>query len=206
MAKSLESAEECTPPEQGDISDAILTVALRRFGESGFKATTLIAIATEAGVSRPTVYSRYPDKIHLFRAVIKKGYDESLAAAAETIERGGEIEIVLSRVLLDYYGGIFDRFHGLPQVDELVLVQSEHAEDLVVEAREQWGRLLLRLFRQFANKGGVSTKHLGMSLPQIVDFVRLAPLSMKTAETTRRQYHKRLKNLAAITAAALQVD
>jgi hypothetical protein len=60
---------------------------------------------------------------------------------------GGAFDKVLEQVLLDYYGGLFDRFHGLTEIHELALVKSEHASDLIDKARAHWQSLLNRLLR-----------------------------------------------------------
>ena len=62
--------------DEGDLTtEAILEAALAAFGSHGFRATSLSQIASAAKVSRPTLYARYPDKIHLFRAVLQRGND-----------------------------------------------------------------------------------------------------------------------------------
>ncbi|MCJ2010365.1 TetR/AcrR family transcriptional regulator [Methylobacterium sp. WL30] len=65
----------------------IVEVATRLFMERGFDATSIDAVAEAAGVSKPTLYSRYRDKRALFEAVLDERIREWLAplsAAAET--------------------------------------------------------------------------------------------------------------------------
>ncbi|MEU0690050.1 TetR/AcrR family transcriptional regulator [Streptomyces uncialis] len=49
---------------------AILDAALRVFGEVGYPAATVDAIAAEAGVAKPTIYNHLGGKENLFRAVM----------------------------------------------------------------------------------------------------------------------------------------
>lgn len=64
----------------------IVEVATRLFIERGFDGTSIDAVAEAAGISKPTLYSRYQDKRALFEAVLQDRIREWLAplsAAAE---------------------------------------------------------------------------------------------------------------------------
>lgn len=64
----------------------IVEVATQLFIERGFDGTSIDAVAEAAGVSKPTLYSRYHDKRALFEAVLQDRIREWLAplsAAAE---------------------------------------------------------------------------------------------------------------------------
>ena len=64
----------------------IVEVATQLFIERGFDGTSIDAVAEAAGVSKPTLYSRYQDKRDLFEAVLQDRLREWLAplsAAAE---------------------------------------------------------------------------------------------------------------------------
>lgn len=64
----------------------IVEVATRLFIERGFDGTSIDAVAEAAGISKPTLYSRYQDKRALFEAVLQDRLREWLAplsAAAE---------------------------------------------------------------------------------------------------------------------------
>ena len=192
--------------EQDRATREILGAALSVFGSEGFKKTTLSKVAGVAGVSRPTLYARYSDKTELFRAVIEQAYEEALATAAETVARGGPFDEVLGQILLDYYGGLFDRFYGLSEINELALVKSEHASDLIDTARARWQSLLGRLLRERTKTEDISARKPGVPIAQLVDLLRLAPLSLKEPGTSRARYRKQLTNLAKVVAASLQTD
>ena len=189
-----------------DITEAILDAALHAFGTRGFRATSLSHVALAAKVSRPTLYARYPDKRHLFRAVLRHHYAEALETAAAAAERSAGLEDALRGVLQGYYGTLFDRFHGLPQIEELTLVQSEQAGDLVAEARESFRKLVTRMLRAEVRRGSANLERLGMPLSQLVDLVRLSPLALKGRDTERTHYRRALGNLASVVAKALRED
>lgn len=53
------------------IRRTILDAAAELFMATSYEATTMEAVAKSAGVPKSTLYKRYPDKIHLIRAVLK---------------------------------------------------------------------------------------------------------------------------------------
>jgi AcrR family transcriptional regulator len=54
------------------VGDAIAAATLRLLGERGFAATTLEAVAAEAGVGKPAIYRRFPDKAALVADVVRR--------------------------------------------------------------------------------------------------------------------------------------
>ena len=60
------------PEDVADIEDKLLAVALREFQEQGYGAASVTKIVKTAGMSKTTLYSRYPSKEHLFRAILKR--------------------------------------------------------------------------------------------------------------------------------------
>lgn len=61
---------------------AIVEAAACLFMERGFEATSMDAIAAQAGVSKATLYARYPDKDALFREVIRHKCESAVDPAA----------------------------------------------------------------------------------------------------------------------------
>ena len=181
-------------------TEAILAAALTLFGEGGFKATSLSQVASTAGVTRPTVYARYADKTKLFQAVLQSEYDAALAATVAAGESEAGFGEVLRRVLFAYYGTLFDRLHGLPKVDELALVQSSAAADIVAATREALRKQLGRMIRDQIKSGKIDSKRLPMPVPQLVELIRQSAVSFKTPDTSRAQYRRSLANLARLVA------
>lgn len=64
---------------------AMLETALDHFLDLGFERTTIESIARSVGMTKRTLYARYPDKVALFRAAVGLAIDR-FAVSQEQIE------------------------------------------------------------------------------------------------------------------------
>jgi len=83
----------------------LLDSALDLFLARGFEPTTIEAIAASVGMTKRTVYARYPDKVSLFRAAVRRAI-EQLAVPPQRIRAAdcGDLEqtlINLARLRVD---------------------------------------------------------------------------------------------------------
>ena len=182
-------------------TEAILDAALQEFGTRGFRGTSLSRVASAAGVSRPTLYARYQDKRTLFRAVVRRGFDEALAGVDAAVAAGGPPEKVLGAVLDAYFGSLFDRYHELPEIDELARHQLDEAEDIAQDARARFRSSVQRWVRARAKETG---REPAIAAAQAVDLTCLAPYALKVPGTSRALYRRRLAALAQAVADQLR--
>lgn len=77
----------------------LLETALDHFLEKGFELGTIEAIALRVGMTKRTVYARYPDKVSLFRAAVNLALDR-YAVSQEELEATdrGDIAQTLSQL------------------------------------------------------------------------------------------------------------
>jgi AcrR family transcriptional regulator len=62
---------------------SIIQTAFRAFGERGYRATTIKAIARRAGVAPGSVYTYFADKDDLFRSTVEEGWEAFLGRLEE---------------------------------------------------------------------------------------------------------------------------
>lgn len=104
-------------------TEAILDAALALFAEKGVLAS-MEAIARQAGVSRQTLYNRFPSKIDIGRALAAR----RAAALTEPLRTGGEPKAVLA----GYAEGLLHKMRGDTGPDALrgVALMSPTAPEL----------------------------------------------------------------------------
>jgi TetR/AcrR family transcriptional regulator, mexJK operon transcriptional repressor len=108
--------------------DAIIAAAQHRFTQESFDRVSLDLIAADAGVSKVTIYSHFPNKEALFIAAVSAGCEAVFARVDLNAPDTGPIEDVLYQLGCDFLGMIFD-----PDVDRLhavILSEGPHRPEL----------------------------------------------------------------------------
>lgn len=105
-----------------DKSVRILEAAKQLFLQNGLRGTSMEAIAKEAGVAKPTLYARFPDKEAVFVAIGTAIMDDYRRAFAEALASPGSAAERLTAAI----GAKSD------SIDRL-LGQSPHGPDLMAE-------------------------------------------------------------------------
>lgn len=77
---------------------ALLDVAARLFLEHGYGATTLEAVVQQAGISKRTLYQRYPDKAALFAAALEHIVQPLKPPSDVPLVLGDSLDIILERL------------------------------------------------------------------------------------------------------------
>jgi AcrR family transcriptional regulator len=69
----------------------LLDAAAEAFGEAGFAATSLDAVAARAGVTKGAVYAHFTDKDHLVLTLLDELVETRLTALRAALSRGGPV-------------------------------------------------------------------------------------------------------------------
>lgn len=78
--------------EVGDIESGLLEAALAEFAAHGYGGASLNRIVRAARISKTTLYSRYPSKEALFRAIMQRQMDR-LAQAEALSPKDGQLDL-----------------------------------------------------------------------------------------------------------------
>ncbi|MGA4507061.1 TetR/AcrR family transcriptional regulator [Propionibacteriaceae bacterium G1746] len=105
-----------------DRTDAIVTAAQELFIAHGYRGTTMQAIAQAAGVAKPTLYARFPDKQTLLTVIGERVLDQARAGFAAALAASGDPTQRARAALVAKYRAL-----------ESVLGDSPHAAELQQE-------------------------------------------------------------------------
>ena len=86
-------------PRRAEVDDAIRDAALRLIAEHGYAATSIERIAAQAGVSRPTIYRRYPNREALLVAAIAGVFGEANPVAPDGTDARDNVRTLLVRTM-----------------------------------------------------------------------------------------------------------
>lgn len=119
-------------PKSQEKFGAILHAAAGLFMRHGLSGTSMDAVATDAGVSKQTVYSHFESKEGLFRACIA-GKLASYNLAPAALPESGDIQADLSIVVQRYMELLFDE--GVVQMFRCIIGEAAAHPDV---ARMFW--------------------------------------------------------------------
>lgn len=125
---------------------AILTAARRLFLKEGYDRVSLDAVAAEAGVSKVTIYSHFPNKEALFIAALSLECEATFQRATATAEEGAPFEAVLVELSLSFLDMLMD-----PEVDAMHAVMAAEGERRPELPRLFFETVVQRSSRQLAD-------------------------------------------------------
>jgi TetR/AcrR family transcriptional regulator, mexJK operon transcriptional repressor len=118
------------------IESKLLEVALREFLRHGYGGASMTRIVQAAGVSKTTLYSRYPSKDALFRAIVHEQIDRLSPSASLRSDAG---PLALEQGLISYANHMIKlSLQGdLLGVDRLIYSESYQFPELGAAAAER---------------------------------------------------------------------
>ncbi|MGB3621809.1 MAG: TetR/AcrR family transcriptional regulator C-terminal domain-containing protein [Ketobacter sp.] len=132
------------PEDVGAIESKYLEVALKEFLQYGYGDAAMARIAQAAGGSKTTLYSRYPSKEDLFRAII---FDQIARASPEAALRSGAAPLGLEQGLKSFANHMLEHSLQADQiaVNKLMYSESYRFPELGVASAEKTNRGILRI-------------------------------------------------------------
>ena len=112
-------------PRSEEADRAILEAALTLMARDGYARMSVDAVAAEAGVSKPTLYLRYPSKAALATAALAHVREETAP------KRTGDTRADLVALLRHFRAGV-ERPHGMAMVGT-VLAEERHTPELFAQ-------------------------------------------------------------------------
>ena len=101
-----------TAAERDRRRDAILDAAIRRFTEHGYGGTTIEAVATDAGVTKRTIYTWFGDLASVLTAAVERQH-AYLLAADEARSEAEPLEDAATRLVIALHSDVSVALHRL---------------------------------------------------------------------------------------------
>lgn len=83
-----------------DKASQILEAAQKRFGLYGLEKTSMREIAEDLNLTKGSLYYYFPDKEHLYMAVIEKEQNQFISSLGETLSAENEAEEILKKYVV----------------------------------------------------------------------------------------------------------
>lgn len=135
----------------GDKREAVLNAGRTLLLKQGFRATTMEAIAAEAGIAKATLYKYYGDKDAVFVALATELLIGVHEAFVELLKAEGTLTLRVAEALVAKYRTLGEYMAGSAYADELLDVHHKLVGAQVQVAEEAQASALVEALRQ----GGV---------------------------------------------------
>lgn len=131
-----------TTEGHSDKADQIIEVAQKRFGIYGLEKTSMREIAEDMNLTKGSLYYYFPDKEHLYMAVVEKEQKQFIHSLGETLATGSSAEDILKQYVearIHYFRSLLnlsrlriDAFNGLrPILQDIWLRFNEQEVTLI---------------------------------------------------------------------------
>jgi AcrR family transcriptional regulator len=187
--------------------DRILDAAMRVFRRHGFRRSSIEQAAEEAGLTRQALYHHFDSKEALFRAVIERLYENSLAAEIAAAKAAEEQDRDLADILIAEIGArlqaLFASLEGSPHIEELFSEHLAQARDLyqtyATRFADEVAATIARVCRKrkLALAGGVTVRELARCVEMAIHGAKSAYPSMMPADAFLKQLEIMLRMLVA---------
>jgi AcrR family transcriptional regulator len=155
--KALDNIPLYTPKQE-----TILQGAVRVFLQRGYAGTSMDRVASEAEVSKQTIYSHFQDKEGLFKALMERMTIRRFQAAFHTATLQGEPEVLLRQFAETYLNKIVDE-------EYIALFRVIFAESLrFPELAKLYGRTVIQQGRHLVSDYFRRHPELGFTDPEAI--------------------------------------
>ncbi|MBB3602946.1 AcrR family transcriptional regulator [Mycolicibacterium sp. BK556] len=185
-----------TQAEAAALHQRLREAAVKTFLENGYDATTMVAIAEAAGITKPTLYARYPDKRAVFLDVIPWAFsravqvdtpdaadDEDLRSALVAVGEGA-LRHALNPDIVQLHKIARNEAHRFPEF-------KLSAESLGWASRQQQ---VMDLLRRHAEAGTIEVEDIELTAEHFLAMVEVLPARLADfgLYRTRKEARRRL--------------
>jgi AcrR family transcriptional regulator len=184
-------------------SQLILEGANTQFNQYGFRKTSLEDIARAVGISRTSLYSYFPNKDAIFRAVSQEVHERALAEAKHVLNGKEDIELRVEAALLARHAPFHEMQATSPHGLELHDEYSRLCGDIVTDSQTRFEAMLVGAIKRAARSGSIDLKRAGVSSAEIASTLNLASAGQKRGAKNSVEFAIRINCLVRIAFAGL---
>ncbi len=166
-----------TQAEALAIEQRLREAATEAFVENGFDGTTMEAVATAAGITRRTLYAKYPDKQALFAAMIPQALADMPFLGVDIEVPDGDLNYALRQLARQIIERLVDP--TAVRLRRLAMLEADRIAELdPAQGMDMWSASLLsivQLLASHADAGEIVTEDLEVAADLFLAMVAGGP-------------------------------
>lgn len=176
----------------------LVDAAIRTFVRFGYRKTTMLDIAAEADVSRPTLYASYRSKDEILAASIRYMSERALARAEVALQDCKTLDDKLRAYFEATVVPAFELIESSPESNDLITGHNAAGKAAILEMQVKRRNVIMQLLAPHQ----AEIERSGQSLSQFAHFVIITSTGMKYAADSKEEL---LDLLASLRIAILKV-
>ncbi len=179
--------------------ERVLAAARELFDRYGYKRTTMADIAKQAGMSRQTLYSSYPNKEAILRAAMiamaRTTAAEIEAGLESATDLGAQLRLVLEKTTLEP----FVRIYSQPDAKDLLEGAAAAGADVMEESKARYCALTEEILEPHAAR----IAKIGMTPERLARHLAASAAGLKAHAADADELRRALDDLVRLQVAAL---
>jgi AcrR family transcriptional regulator len=176
-----------TQAEVAELEQRLRTTALEEFLDRGYDGTTMEAVARHAGITRRTLYARYPDKKTLFVDVITWARTRSAWDQPNFTVDFDDLPAALTAIARSAVARAIDP--ELVRLDRIVISERDRFPELVIFGRSNplspRMQVVMDLLRWHEQRGTIAVDDLELAAEQFLAMVSMMPARLAAVGVRR---------------------
>ena len=178
-----------------------MNAAIRVFARYGVKRSTMADVASEAGVTRQTVYNCFSNKENLVRAVIRGFAEQQLAAIYAELSDAQSVEAQLGVFLRHLFLTPQQMLQASPHADDILEGFNTFAHDEIEETSADAQRAIAEIFEPYPSE----LAKLGLTPIELARLVHTSARGIKLKASSSADAEQMVRGLVRTVVAALGV-
>jgi AcrR family transcriptional regulator len=181
-----------------DRDELIVEAAIRLFIRYGVKRTGMGDVASEAGISRQTLYNAFPNKDAVLQATIRLLADRTVDRIESGLSKvdglGDRLDVIFEHAVVEH----FDLLHAAPNAEDIIDGFNATSRTELDAAAERNVAIIARVLSPHSE----AIERDGQTVEQFAEFVQRSAAAAKHGARSREHL---LALLASLRIAALKV-
>ncbi len=180
-----------------DREERILDAAKRVFARYGVERTTMSDIASEAGVSRQTLYNTFTNKADIVRGAIRQFMDTTVARLEKTLPELSDLDTQIDEMFRLIVIEPYDQIAQSSYMEDLFALIDEAAKEEMASGQARFRALYAKVLAPHE----AALQKSGLSVEGYADYLQRASHNMKHAAVNAGHLRELLATLRRSTVA-----
>lgn len=189
---------------EGTTRERIFNAATTLFARYGYRRTTMEDIASEAGLSRTSLYLQFRNKEDIFREGARTLHEQSIVNAEAALRERAPLADRLRRAMEAKTLRMMEISHASPHGSELMDQNNRLCGDLAMESEERFIEMLKQTLTEADEAGEIQLSAAGLSPEQAAEMILYGVTGLKRPGVSLDAYKKRLEAMIRVFVAGLQ--